>query len=144
RPAAPPLPGPELAGIAAAAGPVAAFAGGAALAALRTLAAGATPVVALDDDSGPSLAEAEATGDAIEPADVRGSATALLAFTSGTTGRPKGVPLSHANLLSSIRSAMLAWRWTADDVLVPALPLSHQLGLAGVHATLLAGSSAAI
>ena len=138
------LTGSELAGIAAAAGPVAAFAGGAALPALRTLAAGATPVVALDDDSGPSLAEAEATGEAIEPADVRGSATALLAFTSGTTGRPKGVPLSHANLLSSIRSAMLAWRWTADDVLVHALPLSHQHGLGGVHATLLAGSRAAI
>jgi malonyl-CoA/methylmalonyl-CoA synthetase len=39
---------------------------------------------------------------------------------------------------------MLAWRWTADDVLVHALPLSHQHGLGGVHATLLAGSSAAI
>jgi malonyl-CoA/methylmalonyl-CoA synthetase len=62
------------------------------------------PVVALDDASGPSLAEAEATGEAIEPADVRGSATALLAFTSGTTGRPKGVPLSHGGYIWATRA----------------------------------------
>ena len=67
---------------------------------------------------------------------------ALLAFTSGTTGRPKGVPLTHGALATSIRSAMAAWRWTADDVLVHALPLYHQHGLGGVHTTLIAGSSA--
>jgi malonyl-CoA/methylmalonyl-CoA synthetase len=69
---------------------------------------------------------------------------ALLAYTSGTTGTPKTVPLTHGNLLSSIRAAMLAWRWSADDVLVHALPLFHQHGLGGVHATLLAGSRAVI
>jgi acyl-CoA synthetase (AMP-forming)/AMP-acid ligase II len=68
-------------------------------------------------------------------------ATAVLAFTSGTTGRPKGVPLTHRNLLSSIRTAMAAWRWSGDDVLVHALPLFHQHGLGGLHATLIAGSS---
>jgi acyl-CoA synthetase (AMP-forming)/AMP-acid ligase II len=68
--------------------------------------------------------------------------TALLAYTSGTTGRPKGVPLTHAALATSIRAAMAAWRWTSDDVLVHALPLYHQHGLGGVHATLIAGSSA--
>ncbi|WP_235999560.1 amidase family protein [Qaidamihabitans albus] len=67
---------------------------------------------------------------------------ALLAYTSGTTGRPKGVPLSHRRLLTSIRAAMAAWRWSADDVLVHALPLFHQHGLGGVHATLVAGSTA--
>jgi acyl-CoA synthetase (AMP-forming)/AMP-acid ligase II len=67
---------------------------------------------------------------------------ALLAYTSGTTGRPKGVPLTHAALATSIRAAMAAWRWTSDDVLVHALPLYHQHGLGGVHATLIAGSSA--
>src|SRR5438067_1563283 len=69
---------------------------------------------------------------------------ALLAYTSGTTGRPKGVPLTHANLLASIRGVMLAWRWQPDDVLVHALPLTHQHGLGGVHATLLAGSRGVI
>ncbi len=67
---------------------------------------------------------------------------ALLAYTSGTTGRPKGVPLTHAQLAASIRGAMAAWRWTAGDVLVHALPLFHQHGLGGVHATLIAGSTA--
>ena len=68
--------------------------------------------------------------------------TALLAYTSGTTGRPKGVPLTHGQLAVSIRGAMAAWRWTAGDVLVHALPLFHQHGLGGVHATLIAGSTA--
>jgi malonyl-CoA/methylmalonyl-CoA synthetase len=67
---------------------------------------------------------------------------ALLAYTSGTTGWPKGVPLTHRQLATSIRSAMAAWRWTSDDVLVHALPLFHQHGLGGVHATLVAGSTA--
>ena len=67
---------------------------------------------------------------------------ALLAYTSGTTGRPKGVPLAHRQLAVSIRAALAAWRWTADDVLVHALPLFHQHGLGGVHATLVAGSTA--
>lgn len=65
---------------------------------------------------------------------------ALIAFTSGTTGEPKAVPLTHRNLLSSIRAAMAAWKWSADDVLVHALPLFHQHGLGGLHATLIAGS----
>jgi acyl-CoA synthetase (AMP-forming)/AMP-acid ligase II len=65
---------------------------------------------------------------------------ALIAFTSGTTGEPKAVPLTHRNLLTSIRSAMVAWRWSSDDVLVHALPLYHQHGLGGLHATLIAGS----
>jgi malonyl-CoA/methylmalonyl-CoA synthetase len=77
-----------------------------------------------------------------EPLDPR--RPAILAYTSGTTGKPKPVPLTDANVLSSIRAVMLAWRWTADDVLVHSLPLFHQHGLGGVHATLLAGSRAVI
>lgn len=68
-------------------------------------------------------------------------AVALLAFTSGTTGKPKAVPLTHRNLLTSIRAAMAAWRWRRYDILVHALPLFHQHGLGGLHATLIAGSS---
>jgi acyl-CoA synthetase (AMP-forming)/AMP-acid ligase II len=66
---------------------------------------------------------------------------ALLAYTSGTTGRPKGVPLTHAQLAVSIRSAMAAWRWSADDILAHALPLYHQHGLSGLHAALIAGGT---
>jgi acyl-CoA synthetase (AMP-forming)/AMP-acid ligase II len=66
---------------------------------------------------------------------------ALLAYTSGTTGTPKGVPLTHRNLIASIRRAMTAWRWSDDDVLVHALPMFHQHGLSGLHAALIAGGS---
>ncbi|HEX2104478.1 MAG TPA: AMP-binding protein [Solirubrobacteraceae bacterium] len=69
---------------------------------------------------------------------------AMLAYTSGTTGAPKGVPLTHGNVLASTRGVALAWRWRPDDVLVHALPLSHQHGLSGVHLSLLTGSRAVI
>jgi malonyl-CoA/methylmalonyl-CoA synthetase len=90
------------------------------------------------------LADLMAQGQAIDPALVDPDAPALYAFTSGTTGRPKCTPLSHRNLLASIRGAMWAWRWTQEDVMLHALPLSHQHGLGGLHATLLAGSRAVI
>jgi acyl-CoA synthetase (AMP-forming)/AMP-acid ligase II len=67
--------------------------------------------------------------------------TALLAYTSGTTGTPKGVPLTHRQLALSIRSPMAAWRWSENDVLVHALPLYHQHGLGGLHTALIAGST---
>jgi malonyl-CoA/methylmalonyl-CoA synthetase len=68
---------------------------------------------------------------------------ALLTFTSGTTGRPKGALLSHGNLLASAEAVRIAWRWTADDRLILCLPLFHMHGLGvGVHGTLLAGGSA--
>ena len=66
---------------------------------------------------------------------------ALLAYTSGTTGRPKGVPLTHRQVSVSIRAAMAAWQWHADDVLVHALPLYHQHGLGGLHTALIAGGT---
>lgn len=72
------------------------------------------------------------------------SDAASLAFTSGTTGESKAARLSHANQLATIRGAMMAWRWSPADVLVHALPLSHGHGLGGLHATLLAGSTAII
>ena len=68
--------------------------------------------------------------------------TALLAYTSGTTGTPKAVPLTHRALLISIRVAMESWGWREDDVLAHALPLFHQHGLGGVHAVLIAGGTA--
>jgi malonyl-CoA/methylmalonyl-CoA synthetase len=91
-----------------------------------------------------SLQEALSEGDPLEPGDANGGDVAMLAYTSGTTGQPKGVPLTHANLLSSVRAAMWSWRWDANDVLVHALPFTHQHGLGGVHMTLLAGSRAVV
>jgi acyl-CoA synthetase (AMP-forming)/AMP-acid ligase II len=78
------------------------------------------------------------------PASLTGTSLALLAYTSGTTGRPKGVPLTHAQLLASIDAALFSWDWSADDVVVHALPLYHQHGLGALHAALCTGSSAAM
>ncbi|HKZ27847.1 MAG TPA: long-chain fatty acid--CoA ligase, partial [Rubrobacteraceae bacterium] len=92
----------------------------------------------------PSLQQTISVGESLEPGDASGDDVVMLAYTSGTTGRPKGVPLSHANLLSSVRSVMWAWRWDASDVLVHALPFSHQHGLSAVHISLLCGSRAVV
>jgi acyl-CoA synthetase (AMP-forming)/AMP-acid ligase II len=94
---------------------------------------GSLPTVGVGDL--PSVS-GRADGIAAGPHDI-----ALLAYTSGTTGRPKGVPLTHGQLAASIRSAMAAWRWSPDDVLAHALPLYHQHGLSGVHAALIAGGT---
>jgi malonyl-CoA/methylmalonyl-CoA synthetase len=73
------------------------------------------------------------------------SEPALLGYTSGTTGAPKGAVLSHANLLATAEAVRLAWRWTLADRLVLALPLFHMHGLGvGLHGTLLAGASAVL
>jgi malonyl-CoA/methylmalonyl-CoA synthetase len=72
-------------------------------------------------------------------------APALIGYTSGTTGRPKGALLTNANLLAGSEAVRLAWRWAASDRLVLALPLFHVHGLCvGLHGTLLAGASAVL
>jgi malonyl-CoA/methylmalonyl-CoA synthetase len=93
---------------------------------------------------GVSLESVLAGGEPIPAGPAEPDAPAIVAFTSGTTGAPKGVPLSHRNLLASIRAALLAWRWSAGDVVIHALPLTHQHGLGAVHASLLTGSAAVI
>jgi malonyl-CoA/methylmalonyl-CoA synthetase len=73
----------------------------------------------------------------------RGDDLAVIAYTSGTTGRSKGAMLLHRNLLANARAVCEAWRWTERDTLLLALPLFHTHGLmVGAHGTLLTGSSA--
>lgn len=65
----------------------------------------------------------------------------LILYSSGTTGRPKGVVHSHANLASSLHGLGTCWRFSPDDVLVNALPLFHIHGLSfATHLSLLTGS----
>lgn len=57
--------------------------------------------------------------------------TAMLQYTSGSTGDPKGVILSHANLLANIRAMGRAAAVTSSDRFVSWLPLYHDMGLIG-------------
>ncbi|MFC7841699.1 acyl-CoA synthetase [Streptomyces sp. NPDC057382] len=71
-----------------------------------------------------------------------GEAPALIVYTSGTTGPPKGAVLSRRALAASLDALGDAWQWTGEDVLVHALPLFHVHGLVlGVLGPLRRGGS---
>lgn len=63
------------------------------------------------------------------PADSKQSDLAALLYTSGTTGRSKGAMLTRANLATNALTLAQAWRFTASDVLLHALPIFHVHGL---------------
>lgn len=67
---------------------------------------------------------------------------ALIVYTSGTTGPPKGAVLPRRALATTLDALADAWRWTGDDVLVHGLPLFHVHGLVlGVLGPLRRGGS---
>ncbi|WP_422769765.1 acyl-CoA synthetase [Plantactinospora sp. WMMC1484] len=77
-------------------------------------------------------------GDIPEPP---GTATALVLYTSGTTGPPKGVLLTRDAIAHDLDALAEAWAWTPDDILVHGLPLYHVHGLVlGVLGALRVGS----
>jgi acyl-CoA synthetase (AMP-forming)/AMP-acid ligase II len=81
---------------------------------------GATPVLDLLAASPPALDP----GPALDPA----ATVALLPYSSGTTGLPKGVELTHANLVASVRQVGAGLRVGEGDTLLAVPPLSHIMG----------------
>ncbi len=85
--------------------------------------AGVTTATTLVESRAPAPLGAQTHG--------RGADLALLQYTSGSTGHPKGVMLTHANLLANIRAIGEALALRSDDVGVSWLPLYHDMGLIG-------------
>ena len=85
----------------------------------------------------PSLTAVETVAGLSSPAPAaqlplaREASTALIQYTSGSTGDPKGVVLSHANLLANIRAMGHAMEASSADIFVSWLPLYHDMGLIG-------------
>ena len=75
--------------------------------------------------------------DASELPDLSPSRRAMMLYTSGTTGSPKGVVCTHDNLRSWVESMVEAWGWTADDEVLLVLPLHHVHGIVNVLTTAL-------
>src|SRR5262249_6492399 len=97
----------------------------------------------LDTAGGVQLECAGAAADAPSTTNgPRGDDVALFLHTSGTTSRPKGVPLTHANLMASLRNIVATYALTPDDASLIVMPLFHVHGLIGATlSTLLSGGA---
>lgn len=87
------------------------------------------PELAANGSALPPETEIRPTDGIRHPA--RADDIAFVQYTSGSTGSPKGVVLTHANLLANIHSITRALKLTRDDVAVSWLPLYHDMGLIG-------------
>lgn len=104
---------------------------------VKPVAAGDERVAALGD-------WAPASGLDAAPVRTAGDALATIVYTSGTTGRPKGVMLSHQNILQNVKSALGVYEVYREDVFLSFLPLSHMLErTAGYYLTMVAGATVA-
>ncbi|MGC4807533.1 acyl-CoA synthetase [Micromonospora sp. DT233] len=112
---------------------------------LRDAAVGALLVAAGGDRpaaDGPTVVPVDLTrrSDTVHPEPDPG-ATALILYTSGTTGAPKGAVVSRRAVAACLDGLAQAWAWTPDDLLVHGLPLFHVHGLVlGVLGPLRVGS----
>ncbi|MEM7501047.1 MAG: non-ribosomal peptide synthetase [Pseudomonadota bacterium] len=62
----------------------------------------------------------------------------FIQYSSGSTSEPKGIVLTHRNLVSTVHSMRRRLEFTADDIALSWMPLTHDMGLIGYHLTMLA------
>ena len=72
------------------------------------------------------------TGDFAPLPDIQSDRGSLILYTSGTTGKPKGVVITHDNIQSQVTSLVEAWGWQKDDRILHVLPLHHIHGIVNV------------
>lgn len=87
--------------------------------------------LSVDLRSIPTFEELRASRSFADPLPAYSGSTALIQYTSGSTGDPKGVVLTHANLLANIRAMGEALQASSRDSFVSWLPLYHDMGLIG-------------
>lgn len=105
--------------------------------------AGVKKVYTLNGDGCGSLTEGASVqrGDFASVRSKRDDLAALL-YSSGTTGVPKGIMLTHGNLLANTEALIRAWGFTANDRLLHALPIFHVHGLfVAIGCVMLSGAS---
>ena len=100
-----------------------------------------THVFTLDGEGRGSVTE-QLTDEACPVSDCADSDLAAMLYSSGTTGRPKGVMLSHGALTANALALHKAWRFGPNDVLLHALPIFHTHGLfVAINTVLMNGTS---
>ncbi len=111
---------------------------------METLAArhGVAQVLTLDGQGGGSLSErAAGRHETFDIVPCSADDVAVILYTSGTTGRPKGAMITHGNLAANGTALHQAWGFGPDDVLLHALPIFHIHGLfVACHCVLLNGT----
>jgi malonyl-CoA/methylmalonyl-CoA synthetase len=101
-------------------------------------------VMTLDADGTGQLRDAtqETAPDDFDTHQSKANATAVLLYSSGTTGVPKGAMLTHGNLAANTRTLVESWGFSSDDCLLHTLPVYHAHGLfVGIGCVMMSGSS---
>ncbi|MGB8491600.1 MAG: AMP-binding protein, partial [Bacteroidales bacterium] len=88
-----------------------------------------------------SISDAEYNGQALNRSDTDSESCAEIIFTSGSTGIPKGVMISHKNLIANTASIITYLKLTSDDRMLVVLPFYYCYGLSLLHTHLRAGGS---